>query len=172
MGIIEQILQIAMPDEAGFVPYTVGYWLSTSVGFVWVSSEPYAWATTHYGRWAFSNAYGRWYWLPDMQWGPAWVDWRQDGDHFGWAPMAPDVVIRVGWQPPVEAWHYCPAARVLDVDVHRYYEPRDRVIAIHRQTRPLEHYSMIGQVRVAVGPAAATLREHHVVVATQVKVAK
>jgi uncharacterized protein DUF6600 len=156
--------RVFIPDTASYVPYTTGHWQYTSVGFVWVSSEPHAWATSHYGRWAYSNNYGRWYWRPDTQWGPAWVEWRQTGTDFGWAPLAPDVVVRAGWQPPVESWHYCSAEHVLDPNVTRYYEPRERVVEIHREARPLEHYSTISNVRVVVGPPAATLRERHVTV--------
>jgi hypothetical protein len=131
---------------------------------VWQSNEPHAWATSHYGRWAYSNNYNRWYWAPDTQWGPSWVEWRQTGSHFGWAPLAPDVVVRAGWRPPVETWHYCPSERILDVNVGRYYEPRDRVVVIHREARPFEHYSTVSGVRVVVGPGRGALREHRVVV--------
>ena len=154
--------RVFIPETPNYVPYTVGHWEYTSLGFVWVSSESYGWATSHYGRWAFSNNYGRWYWLPDTEWGPAWVEWRQTGSDFGWAPLAPDVVIRAGWQPPVESWHYCGAEHVLDANVSRYYEPRTRVVEIHREARPIEHYARIGNVRAVVGPPAATLRERHV----------
>jgi len=38
------------------------------------------------------------------------------------------------------------------------------VIEIHRDARPIEHYSTVSNVRVVVGPPAATLRERRVVV--------
>ena len=156
--------RVFVPDTAGYVPYTNGHWQYTSLGFVWVSNEQHAWATSHYGRWGFSRNYGRWYWLPDTAWGPAWVEWRLTGNDFGWAPLAPEIVVRGGWQPPVEAWHYCSAEHVLDANVVRYYEPRERVVEIHRSARPLEHYSTISNVRVVVGPPAAVLHEHRIVV--------
>ncbi len=155
--------RVFIPETTSFVPYTVGHWQYTSVGFVWISSEPHAWATSHYGRWAYSNNYGRWYWSPDTQWGPAWVEWRETGNHFGWAPLAPDVVIRAGWSPPVESWHYINHEHILDANVTRYYEPRTRVVEIHREARPIQHYATVSNVRVVVGPPAATLREHHLV---------
>jgi hypothetical protein len=156
--------RVFVPDEPSFVPYTRGHWQYTNVGFVWISTEPFAWATTHYGRWAFSTNYGRWYWLPDTEWGPAWVEWREVGDDFGWAPLAPEIVVRAGWRPPVEVWHYCGAEHVLDVNVTRFYEPRDRVIEIHRSARPIEHYATISNVKVVVGPPPTVLREHRVAV--------
>ena len=156
--------RVFVPDTPGYVPYTNGHWQYTNLGFVWVSSEPHAWATAHYGRWAYSSNYGRWYWTPDTQWGPAWVEWRQTGTDFGWAPLGPEVVVRAGWQAPVESWHYCRAEHVLDANVTRYYEPRARVVEIHREARPIEHYSTVSNVRVIVGPGASTLRERHVAV--------
>ena len=156
--------RVYIPDTPDYVPYRTGHWQYTNLGFVWVSTEPHAWATSHYGRWAYSNHYGRWYWLPDTTWGPAWVEWRQTPTHFGWAPLAPEIVVRAGWQPPPESWHYCGAEHVLDPNVVRFYEPRERVIEIHRGARPLEHYATVSRARVVVGPPAATLREHRVVV--------
>lgn len=156
--------RVYIPDTPDYVPYRTGHWQYTNLGFVWVSTEPHAWATTHYGRWAYSNQYGRWYWLPDTTWGPAWVDWRQTGTHYGWAPLAPDVVVRAGWQPPVESWHYCGAEHILDPNVVRFYEPRERVIVIHREARPMEHYATVSRARVVVGPPAASLRDHRIVV--------
>ena len=154
--------RVFIPNDDGFVPYTVGHWEYTRLGFVWVSNQPFAWATSHYGRWAYSNPYGRWVWLPDTEWGPAWVEWRQTDTDFGWAPLRADVVDRASYQPPVESWHYCGAAHVLDANVTRYYEPRERVVVIHRQARPIEHYQTVSNVRVVVGPPPAVLREHRV----------
>ncbi|HEV7554611.1 MAG TPA: DUF6600 domain-containing protein [Kofleriaceae bacterium] len=153
---------VFIPEQTTFVPYTTGHWQYTSVGFVWVSSEPFAWATSHYGRWAFSQPYGRWVWLPDTEWGPAWVQWRQTGEDFGWAPLPPQALA--SYSPPIESWHYCPSAHVLDVDIYRHYEPRERVVVLHREARPIEHYATVSRVKVVVGPPAATLRERHITV--------
>jgi hypothetical protein len=149
---------VFIPERANFVPYQNGYWKRTSVGFVWVSDEPFAWATTHYGRWAYSSPYNRWVWLPDTTWGPSWVDWRDSGDHIGWAPLAPEIVIRTGYVTPVEYFHYAPGARILDVNLVRYYEPRERIVVYHRDARPMVHYATIGGARVVVGPPAVRLR--------------
>jgi hypothetical protein len=150
------------PESADFVPYTVGHWQYTDVGFVWISAQPFDWATAHYGRWAYSTPYSRWVWLPDTTWGPSWVEWRQSGDDFGWAPLAPEVAISAGYSAPIESWHYCGSAHLLDANVTRYYEPRERVVVIHRAAQPMEHYAQISGVRVVVGPSAAVLHEHHV----------
>jgi hypothetical protein len=130
-----RIGRVFIPDRDDYVPYRVGHWQYTDVGFVWISDEPFDWATSHYGRWAFSSVYGRWVWLPDTEWGPAWVEWRESGDDFGWAPMPPEIIVQYGYEVPLDAWHYCPSNRILEVDVVRYYEPRDRVAVVHRAAR-------------------------------------
>ena len=152
--------QVFIPDQQRFVPYADGRWEYTNVGFVWVSSEPFAWATTHYGRWAYSQYFQRWVWIPDTVWGPSWVEWRQYGDYFGWAPLGPD--ISIGYASPIWSWHYTSARRLFDPNVSRYYESPRRVRQFHRGARPIQHYANIGGARVVVGPPLATLRDRRV----------
>jgi hypothetical protein len=77
--------------EAGWRPYCNGYWQRTDAGWYWVSAEPWAWATYHYGRWNLSAQFG-WYWVPQTQWAPAWVSWHSGGGYIGWAPLYPSGV--------------------------------------------------------------------------------
>ena len=77
------------PADGSYVPYTNGHWADTDYGFTWVSSDPFGWATDHYGRWVWAN---RWIWLPSTVWGPAWVQWREGPGYVGWAPA----VVRSG----------------------------------------------------------------------------
>src|SRR5205809_129331 len=49
--------RVFAPSSPRFEPYTDGHWVYTDVGFVWVSPQPFEWATAHYGRWAYSDAY-------------------------------------------------------------------------------------------------------------------
>jgi hypothetical protein len=72
-------------------PYSEGYWQRTDAGWYWVSDEPWAWATYHYGRWNFTDEYG-WYWVPQIEWAPAWVSWHEGGGYIGWAPLYPSGV--------------------------------------------------------------------------------
>jgi len=67
-------------------PYCNGNWQRTDAGWYWVSDEPWAWATYHYGRWDFTDQFG-WYWVPQTEWAPAWVSWHSGGGYIGWAPM-------------------------------------------------------------------------------------
>lgn len=74
--------------DASWRPYTAGHWVWSDYGWYWVSSEPFGWATYHYGRWYLDDHYG-WIWIPDSVWGPAWVEWRCNDDYIGWAPLPP-----------------------------------------------------------------------------------
>jgi hypothetical protein len=153
---------VFIPETTDYVPYQNGHWEYTDVGMVWVSDEPFAWATSHYGRWFFSDVYNRWAWMPDTTWGPSWVEWSAYGDNFGWAPLAPEVIISAGYSAPIYGWNYVPAARIVDPDLHRYYVPRDRVAQFHREARPLQTYANVGDHRVVAGPPATLLRQHNV----------
>jgi hypothetical protein len=70
--------------NAGWSPYSHGYWAWTAYGWTWVPTERWGWATSHYGRWGYSNG---WFWIPGRSWGPAWVSWSVGGDHVGWCPL-------------------------------------------------------------------------------------
>jgi hypothetical protein len=74
--------------EANWRPYSNGHWERTDAGWYWVSTEPWGWATYHYGRWDFNPNYG-WFWVPQTQWAPAWVSWHRGGGYVGWAPLHP-----------------------------------------------------------------------------------
>ena len=81
-------------------PYTDGYWAYTDGGWTWVSYEDFGAITYHYGRWTRLEDTG-WVWVPDTQWAPAWVSWRQDDDHVGWAPLPPEAQQDIFRLPPM-----------------------------------------------------------------------
>src|SRR5882672_4717093 len=74
--------------DAGWRPYCNGSWQRTDAGWFWASSEPWAWATYHYGRWDWNVNLG-WIWVPQTQWAPSWVAWREGDGYVGWAPLPP-----------------------------------------------------------------------------------
>ncbi len=74
--------------EAAWRPYANGHWERTDAGWYWASDEPWGWATYHYGRWDLSAQFG-WVWVPQTQWAPAWVSWREGAGYVGWAPLPP-----------------------------------------------------------------------------------
>jgi hypothetical protein len=70
-------------------PYVNGRWGENRL---WISDDPWGWATDHYGRWGFDERAG-WVWTPGTEWAPSWVAWREDeGQNVaGWAPIPPGV---------------------------------------------------------------------------------
>ncbi|MHB1846295.1 MAG: DUF6600 domain-containing protein [Deltaproteobacteria bacterium] len=71
-----------------FRPYSDGEWAWTAYGWTWNGSDPWSWATDHYGRWTFMPDLG-WSWVPGYTWGPAWVSWRFGASYVGWSPLEP-----------------------------------------------------------------------------------
>lgn len=87
-------------------PYCNGQWVWTDCGWYWDSDEPWAWACYHYGTWVDDPEIG-WCWVPDIEWAPAWVEWRVGGDYIGWAPCAPvGVVVAPGLFAFVVTGHF------------------------------------------------------------------
>jgi hypothetical protein len=119
--------------EAGWRPYSNGYWQRTDAGWYWVSEEPWGWATYHYGRWDWQASYG-WIWVPQTQWAPAWVAWREGGGYVGWAPLRPSVTIGVN----IGAVNYEPAfasRAFVFVEHRRMLEPvRPRTVIVNNTT--------------------------------------
>ena len=119
--------------EAGWRPYSNGYWQRTDAGWYWASEEPWGWATYHYGRWDFDAQFG-WIWVPQTQWSPAWVAWREGGGYVGWAPLRPSVTIGVN----IGAVNYEPAftsRAFVFVEHRRMLEPvRPKTVIVNNTT--------------------------------------
>jgi len=136
--------------RAGWRPYADGYWAYSDEGWVWISDEPFGWATYHYGRWYFDREYG-WVWVPDTEWGPSWVAWRSSGEYVGWAPLPPGVAIVYGsaWEPRVDfvSFTFVRTRYLTSRDVRTFYEPVSRnenfVRATVNTTRFEEHGSTV-----------------------------
>ena len=82
--------------DEDWAPYTDGYWAFTDAGWTWVSYEEFGGIVYHYGRWMRVEDEG-WCWVPDYEWAPAWVSWRQNDDYVGWAPLPPEA----RWRPSI-----------------------------------------------------------------------
>src|ERR1043166_3051545 len=70
----------------GESPFSNGNWVRCDAGWLWVSEEPWGWATYHYGRWDMNAEFG-WFWVPQTVWAPAWVSWHEGGGYIGWAAL-------------------------------------------------------------------------------------
>jgi hypothetical protein len=109
-------------------PYANGHWELTDDGWYWDSDEPWAWATYHYGRWELAGGRG-WIWVPQTEWAPAWVSWREGGGYVGWAPLPPErrggVSINVSITP----------AAFCFVDERRMHDPvRPTTVIVNNTT--------------------------------------
>ncbi|MBI3230189.1 MAG: hypothetical protein HYZ45_08465 [Burkholderiales bacterium] len=95
-----------VPRARDWAPYRQGHWEWVSPwGWTWVDSTPWAYVTSHYGRWTWLD--NRWCWLPGQNvhrpvWAPAYVGWVSNGQ----TVYAPTPSGNVAWFPlgPREAW--------------------------------------------------------------------
>ncbi|HEY3568820.1 MAG TPA: DUF6600 domain-containing protein [Thermoanaerobaculia bacterium] len=133
-------------------PYEDGHWVWTDEGWVWVTDEPYGWATYHYGRWYDDPEIG-WAWVPGDEWGPSWVSWQAGGDYVGWAPLPPGVNVSVsvgggyggyayGIAP--EDYVFVPERDFLAPRIATYVVPETRVRGFWGQTRNFTNYRFSG----------------------------
>ncbi len=142
-------------------PYRDGNWQYSDEGWIWVSGEPWGWATYHYGRWVPDEYYG-WVWIPGVDWAPAYVEWYDSPGYIGWAPRPPDrnffleIGISVGgygYYQPGYAFnfsYYKPYKRRHrrhhHHKRHHYYAPPEHCVYV-----PYEHFSHKNAKLVAVG---------------------
>lgn len=114
-------------------PYTDGHWQRTDAGWYWVSDEPWGWATCHYGRWHRDDISG-WVWIPQTQWAPAWVAWREGGGYTGWAPLPPEARFGPGGTLEIRNEDLEPRSFVF-VDQRRMLEPqRHQTVIVNNTT--------------------------------------
>ena len=133
-------------------PYEDGHWVWSDDGWVWVTDEPYGWATYHYGRWYDDPEIG-WSWVPGDEWGPAWVSWQEGADYVGWAPLPPDVSVSVGlgggyggyaYGIAPENYLFVPERDFLAPRLATYVVPETRVRGFWGQTRNYTNYRFNG----------------------------
>jgi hypothetical protein len=144
-------------------PYCNGNWQRTDAGWYWVSDEPWAWATYHYGRWDFSDHDG-WYWVPQTQWAPAWVSWHEGGGYIGWAPLQPSVTISVNGFVGFNESRISPRAFVF-VKQGRFLDPiRPASVVVNnttiiRNTVTIRNTTIVNHNVINEGPATAVIEK-------------
>ncbi|HTN19328.1 MAG TPA: DUF6600 domain-containing protein [Pelobium sp.] len=140
--------------------YTNGHWVMTEYGNTWVSDYNWGWAPFHYGRW-FYDDYDGWIWMPDTEWGPAWVTWRTGGGYYGWAPLGPRISININigrrHYVPDNYWVFIPQRCIYYPSYSRYWEPRRNVYIIHNTTIINNIYTN-DRVRYYSGPGRDDVR--------------
>jgi hypothetical protein len=99
-------------------PYLDGRWVPSSEGWVFETSEPWGWATYHFGNWMPTQELG-WVWVPGSTWYPATAAWRVGDDFVGWAPIPPpDFVPPPAFAP---AGGFIPGTPVLELLTPRFW---------------------------------------------------
>ncbi len=140
-------------SDSDWRPYSAGHWVYTDEGWTWVAdaSEPWGWATYHYGRWANLDGYG-WVWVPGYTWAPAWVSWRYGGGYCGWAPLPPDTFVGIDFGGVGLGFHiggdcdtaydigpgyynFIPVGYIGERDYRRHYIDRNNNFVIINNTR-------------------------------------
>ena len=124
--------------EAGFQPYsTNGYWVYTENGWTWVSNYSWGWAPFHYGRWYYDDMYGA-MWIPDNEWGPGWVTWRQSEGYYGWAAMSPGMTYGMTYGGDYHEhhhhWTFVHSHDFGRTDITHYYTSRAENVTIINNT--------------------------------------
>jgi hypothetical protein len=154
--------RVFMPAAVDYVPYADGHWAYTAQGFTWCSSEPIGWAVNHYGRWVHR---ARWIWVPDIVWGPAWVEWRTSGEYVGWAPLPASGFASASYATPAFAWRFAEPRVLFEIDLKSRYLPADRVASVLQTARPIRRYARTpGGAVFPAGPSPDYLRIQHQVV--------
>lgn len=130
-----------------WTPYRDGRWIWTNYGWYWDSYEPYGWAVYHYGRWIYDDYYG-WIWMPDNEWGPAWVEWRYNDNYIGWSPLPPyasfsvnaGIHFSVTWNAPHTYWTFVDVHHFHGVHISRYVVKDDVRYRIFSKTKYRTNY--------------------------------
>lgn len=130
-------------------PYTSGFWTPTDVyGWVWVSDEPFGWATFHYGNW-LQDDYEGWVWIPGVDWGPSWVTWSTSGDYVGWAPLGPSGFgVSIGGLT-----NWVAASNLGATNLERFVVDASEVGGAASSARPANNTVDVEGVRVNTGPS-------------------
>jgi len=147
--------------ESDWRPYCNGSWERTDAGWYWVSDEPWAWATYHYGRWDYADQYG-WYWVPQIQWAPAWVSWHQGGGYVGWAPLQPSVRISANGYVGFNESRI-PRRAFVFVKQGQFLDPiRPSVVVVNnttiiKKTKTITNTKIVNKVVINEGPATSVI---------------
>ena len=136
-------------------PYCNGQWVATDDGWYWQSSESWGWATCHYGRWNRGSD-EVWFWVPQTEWAPAWVEWREGGGYCGWAPLPPS---RRGISVSIEI---APVAFVFVSEQHFSEPVRTNTVIVNNttiinRTTLIRNTQSANRVTFNAGPSRSTI---------------
>jgi hypothetical protein len=120
----------------GWRPYTQGQWVWSDFGWTWASRFSWGWVPFHYGRWGWDRYFG-WFWVPGVEWGPAWVSWRTSDLFIGWAPIPPEArfipgvgITALPYTLHHSSWVFVEYPYFLDSRLNRYVLPMERNLTL------------------------------------------
>jgi hypothetical protein len=157
-----------------------GRWVWTDGGWYWESTYEWGWAAFHYGRWTKHDKYN-WVWSPDVTWAPAWVSWRHSDSVYGWAPLPHGsrfehgTFVGVNVELNADFYSFVPSKNFLTVNLSSVAIPRERAIAVYKQTTIVNNSYVYNDNRVinngipVAQVAKATSQEIKPVVITEAK---
>lgn len=155
------VWQPAASSDPTWRPYTRGHWVCTDRGWTWMSSEPFGWATFHYGRWALLRNRG-WIWVPGTEWAPSWCTWRSGDSHVGWAPLPPETMAYPyqNWDSRVEVQYgigtssFCfVETRYFDRPIAEFCLPAIQNVTCVSVTNNITNIQIVNQQVFCGGPA-------------------
>jgi hypothetical protein len=142
-------------DFASFRPYQDGFWVATDAwGWVWISAEPFGWATYHYGSWVWDRFQG-WVWVPGVDWGPAWVSWQLAGAYAGWAPLGPQAGGGLPGGIPSGPYVFAPVNLMGSADLRSHITPQAKLGTAVAEAQAADNVVERDGVRINMGPAFA-----------------
>jgi hypothetical protein len=142
-------------------PFEDGFWAPTDTwGWVWISAEPFGWATYHYGQWFFDRFQG-WVWTPGVEWMPGSVAWTIAGDYVGWGPLQGRAGQRdeESLRAASSAMRYAPLAHLGSTDLRTRLVTPAQVGAALAEARPVRNYARVDGVSFNRGPALELVEE-------------
>lgn len=121
-------------SAAEWAPYRNGHWRWLAPwGWSWVDDQPWAFATSHYGRWRFAD--GRWSWVPGQRsehpvWVPAVVAFLGTpgvglsyadgpGPAIAWFPLAPGEIYWPGYTRDLDYIRALNRRNIVDLNAIR-----------------------------------------------------
>jgi len=130
-----------------------GEWIQIDAGsYVWRPMHVRrGWRPYLYGRWYYDDYYG-WVWVPDYQWGPAWVEWRYSDDYIGWAPLPPHATFSISigihftraWVAPMRYWTFVGCRNFTRPHIAQHVVPFERSHRFFESTRSVTRYDTEG----------------------------
>jgi len=134
-------------------PFEDGFWAPTDTyGWVWISAEPFGWATYHYGQWIYDGFQG-WVWTPGVEWMPGSVSWYVAGDYVGWSPLSARVAGDPGAAVPDAATHFARIGALGTTDLRSQIVSRAQLGVAASSVQRIRNVATVDGTTIDRGPS-------------------